>query len=574
VSLYSYERKDYNEESENKNKGINDDLDSYCEEGDFDDSTVAYPVEGIFENHTEEGNMNDGDDELSSKFELKCKSSEKIEDAVENNNLISRGFLKSKTLLSDDVHDYFTKITASTSNDIEKDKENLNIKKRRKRVEKTRREGIVRRGKWSLGSKIGNGTFGVVHIGLNMQSGELMAVKIVEMSARAMKDIRLEVELLKSLKHENIVHYLGAEITSQRLHIFQEWVPGGSVTTLLHKFGPFSTAVMRTYLSQILTGLAFLHDNRILHRDIKGGNVLVNDKGIVKLADFGAAKRLKHEHSDMMESLTIKGTPYYMAPEVFQERYNNKADIWSVGCVAFQMATGQPPWKNEGLASPMELHLHLQNTKGLPTIEWPADGPVRESISKNLFENMLKHCFRRAPIKRPSAQGLHADPFFSLVSSSDEDSSQSRALFSPGDSLSTFTPALQQSASNTPSHLSKAVSSLSSNTPFLSPPMPSKIKLNTLVNISPLPESPALNSSEWPIWARDQLKKDISSPCMPRSKLKQNSMTDSLAISADTTLMNPFSRKASDLSKGTISSFSLEGIRFIDDTKSFLQEES
>ena len=140
-----------------------------------------------------------------------------------------------------------------------------------------KRDRSVRRGKWSLGTKIGTGSFGVVHMGMNHRTGQLMAAKIMELSSSLVKDIRSEVTLLKSLTHENIVRYLGAERQGRKLHIFQEWVPGGSLKTLLHKFGSFSLCVIRSYLFQILTGLAYLHENNIQHRDIKGGNVLVHD---------------------------------------------------------------------------------------------------------------------------------------------------------------------------------------------------------------------------------------------------------------------------------------------------------
>jgi hypothetical protein len=173
---------------------------------------------------------------------------------------------------------------------------------------KFRREGSVKRGKWKLGAKIGSGAFGVVHVGMNTQTGALMAVKCVKMEPVVMKDTRREIELLKSLEHQNIVKYYGAEMDEDHLFIFQEWVPAGSVTGMLAKFGPFLIAVLRNYLSQILEGLAYLHDNNIMHRDIKGSNILVSDEGIVKLADFGASKRFSQVKSDMMMTMTMRGS--------------------------------------------------------------------------------------------------------------------------------------------------------------------------------------------------------------------------------------------------------------------------
>ena len=178
---------------------------------------------------------------------------------------------------------------------------------RSKSSRRYRREGHVKRGGWVLGSKIGSGAFGVVHVGMNTRTGTLMAVKSVKMDKAVMKDAQREIELLKTLNHQNIVRYLGAEMEGEDLHIFQEWVAGGSVTGMLSKFGPFSLPVVRSYLSQLLEGLAYLHENGIMHRDIKGSNILVSDDGIVKVADFGAGKKFE---SEMMQSHTMRGSKF------------------------------------------------------------------------------------------------------------------------------------------------------------------------------------------------------------------------------------------------------------------------
>ena len=169
-------------------------------------------------------------------------------------------------------------------------------------------EGIVKRDKWTLGSQIGAGSFGVVHIGMNTATGTLMAVKTFKMEPSIMEDVRREIELMRSLDHPNIVRYYGAQRNKKSLHIFQEWVPAGSVASMLRKFGPFGLCVIRRYLSQTLSGLAYLHENNIMHRDIKGSNILVNDEGIVKLADFGASKKLANFQYDLMMSMTVRGS--------------------------------------------------------------------------------------------------------------------------------------------------------------------------------------------------------------------------------------------------------------------------
>jgi hypothetical protein len=181
-----------------------------------------------------------------------------------------------------------------------------------KRSSTFRRDGSssVQRGQWKLGSKIGVGAFGVVHVGMNTMTGTLMAVKSIKMEPSNMKDTEQEIQLLQTLHHINIVRYLGSERDTKYLHIFQEWVPAGSVTNMLSKFGPFPLSVIQNYLLQILHGLQYLHNNHIMHRDIKGSNILVNDDGIVKLADFGASKRFVQLKQDMMMSLTMRGSTY------------------------------------------------------------------------------------------------------------------------------------------------------------------------------------------------------------------------------------------------------------------------
>ena len=279
---------------------------------------------------------------------------------------------------------------------------------------------FVKPNKWSLGSQIGAGTFGVVHVGMNDLTGNLMAVKILRniipdgksaKNSSLIREVQSEIDLMRSFSHPNIVRYFGAERKGRTLYIFQEWVPGGSLSSLLRKFGSFTTSVVRRYLYQILQGLHYLHSNHVLHRDIKGGNILVDDRGSIKLADFGASKQLfpsssmtESINSVMMQSMTMKGTPYFMAPEVFEQKYNKKADIWSVGGVILQMVTCDPPWKSLGFQSPMSLFYHLKSTDGPP--------PIKADIGSQSLRRIVESCFEREPERRPGAGALLKEGFF------------------------------------------------------------------------------------------------------------------------------------------------------------------
>ncbi|NWH82723.1 M3K19 kinase, partial [Piaya cayana] len=206
---------------------------------------------------------------------------------------------------------------------------------------------------WTRGEVLGKGAYGTVYCGLTSQ-GQLIAVKEVVLDTsdqitteKEYQKFHEEVDLLKTLKHVNIVTYLGTCLVDNILSIFMEFVPGGSISSIINRFGPLPEVVLCKYTKQILQGVAYLHDNCVVHRDIKGNNIMLMPNGVVKLIDFGCARRLAWAslggtHSEMLKS--VHGTPYWMAPEVISESgYGRKSDIWSVGCTVFEMATGKPP---------------------------------------------------------------------------------------------------------------------------------------------------------------------------------------------------------------------------------------
>ncbi|KAM8748978.1 uncharacterized protein map3k19 isoform 2-T2 [Acanthopagrus schlegelii] len=207
---------------------------------------------------------------------------------------------------------------------------------------------------WTKGEVLGRGAYGTVHCGLTSQ-GQLIAVKQVSLDAsdpdaakREYSRLQGEVELLKTLRHSNIVGFLGTSLNQHVVSIFMEYIPGGSIASILHRFGPLPEPVLALYTHQILEGVAFLHLNRVIHRDLKGNNVMLMPTGVIKLIDFGCARRLSclnHTASNSGDLLkSVHGTPYWMAPEVISETgYGRKSDIWSVGCTVFEMATGKPP---------------------------------------------------------------------------------------------------------------------------------------------------------------------------------------------------------------------------------------
>lgn len=260
-----------------------------------------------------------------------------------------------------------------------------------------------------VGENIGKGSFGMVYQCMN-EVGKLYAIKYVNINKEkrsSIDDLVNEIKLMRGLDHPNIVKYIGASVdeTVGTLSIIQEWVSGGSVAGLLKRYGPFKESIVKNYTRQILNGLAYLHTHGIVHRDIKPGNILIDESGAVKLADFGASVQLDLEDTEAL--MDVKGTPYFMAPEVLaQSRYGRKGDIWAVGCTMFQMLTGDVPWRDRNLQNIVQLHFLLASWSGGPP-------PINVSYElTNDIKECLHQCFCMDYSSRPTAKELLQLPFF------------------------------------------------------------------------------------------------------------------------------------------------------------------
>jgi serine/threonine protein kinase len=196
------------------------------------------------------------------------------------------------------------------------------------------------------------------------------------------------------------VCYLGTAREDDALNILLEFVPRGSIASLLGKFGSFAELVIRMYTKQLLQGLEYLHNNGIMHHDIKGANILVDNKGCIKLADFGASKKVV-EMVTITGAKSMKGTPYWMAPEVIrQTRHSLPADIWSIGCTVIEMETRKPPWSQQ--FQEVAVLFHIETTKSHP--------PIPDHLSPPAKYFLLK-CLEKEPNLRPTATQLLQHPF-------------------------------------------------------------------------------------------------------------------------------------------------------------------
>ncbi|KAJ8762284.1 hypothetical protein K2173_007441 [Erythroxylum novogranatense] len=290
-----------------------------------------------------------------------------------------------------------------------------------------------RKPQWTKGKLIGRGTYGSVFVGTNRETGALCAMKEVSLipddpkSAECVKQLEQEIRILRQLKHPNIVQYYGSEIVDDHFYIYMEYVYPGSINRYVQEHRQDITeSMVRNFTRHILSGLAYLHSTKTVHRDIKGANLLVDASGVVKLADFGMAKFL----SGMSYELSLKGSPHWMAPEVIKAVIQKDlssdlalaVDIWSLGCTVIEMFTGKAPWSD--LQGPQVMFKILNK---IP--------PIPDTLSPE-GKDFLRVCFQRNPADRPSAAVLLEHPF--LQNSCDFDLSACRHNLSAANSKDNF----------------------------------------------------------------------------------------------------------------------------------------
>ena len=257
--------------------------------------------------------------------------------------------------------------------------------------------------RYKLGEVLGKGAFGTVHKALDVQTGEQFAIKqipLVGAKDQVSASILSEIELLKQLNHRNIVKYVDLVQSPHSISIVMEMVEAGSLALIIRKFGLLPEPLVCLYVKQVLNGLVFLHDQGVIHRDIKGANILSTKTGEVKLADFGVATMLKETNQ---KSHSVVGSPYWLAPEVIDLAGATAAsDIWSVGCTVIELLTGHPPYYD---MDPMPAMFRIHHD------EHP---PLPEGLSANM-KSFLLECFVKDPSKRISAKNLLRHPLLANV---------------------------------------------------------------------------------------------------------------------------------------------------------------
>eukprot|EP01104_Vermistella_antarctica_P020750 TRINITY_DN9020_c0_g1_i1.p1 TRINITY_DN9020_c0_g1~~TRINITY_DN9020_c0_g1_i1.p1 ORF type:complete len:587 (+),score=161.72 TRINITY_DN9020_c0_g1_i1:469-2229(+) len=253
---------------------------------------------------------------------------------------------------------------------------------------------------FTLSQKLGKGSFGAVYAAKNIQTGQEVACKLLSLeNDQALDDVRCEISTLQECEHPNIVNYLGSYYKPETLWILMEYCGGGSVSDVTQILeAPMSETEIAVVCREVLKGLAYLHSENKIHRDIKGGNILLTDDGQVKLADFGVSAQL---YNTLSKRNTFVGTPYWMAPELIKENnYNTKADIWSLGITAIEMAEIVPPRSN---IHPMRVLFMI-----------PRDPPpklVDRKAWSSKFHDFVAACLTKDARVRPNANQLLTHPF-------------------------------------------------------------------------------------------------------------------------------------------------------------------
>lgn len=245
--------------------------------------------------------------------------------------------------------------------------------------------------------KIGQGASGGVYRAKNRVTGEIVALKQMNLQQQSRKDMIVsEMNVLRSVQHPNIVRYIESYLWGEDLWTVMEFMEGGSLTQVVTAV--YMTEMqIATVLREVLLGLKHLHDSGFIHRDIKSDNVLLTKGGHIKLTDFGFSAMMNGAGT----RCSMVGTPYWMAPEVVGRRpYGPKIDIWSLGIMLIEMVDGEPPYINE---NPIRA-LYLIATNGTPTLQ-------QGDKASLALKDFLSTCLRVNAEERPDVDALLAHPF-------------------------------------------------------------------------------------------------------------------------------------------------------------------
>ncbi|KAI9181644.1 hypothetical protein LWI28_017068 [Acer negundo] len=249
-------------------------------------------------------------------------------------------------------------------------------------------------GDYIVGPRIGSGSFAVVWKATHRQLGIEVAVKEIDkklLSPKVSDNLLKEISILSTINHPNIIRFLEAIETKERIYLVLEYCDGGDLAAYLHRHGKVSEAVARHFMRQLAAGLQVLHEKHLIHRDLKPQNLFLSTNEatpVLKIGDFGFARSLTPQ--DLAD--TLCGSPLYMAPEIIQNhKYDAKADLWSVGAILFQLVTGKPPFDGNN-------HLQLFQNILRSTELWFPPGAL-EDLHPDCVD-LCRSLLRQNPVER------------------------------------------------------------------------------------------------------------------------------------------------------------------------------
>uniref|UniRef100_A0A7E4ZX30 NEK6-subfamily protein kinase n=1 Tax=Panagrellus redivivus TaxID=6233 RepID=A0A7E4ZX30_PANRE len=251
-----------------------------------------------------------------------------------------------------------------------------------------------------IGKQIGKGQFSEVFRALNNVNGEMVAMKKIQLHVmkdkKAREDCLKEIDLLRQLNHENVIKYYASYIVDKDLYIVLELADAGDLSKLIRQFKKnhrlLPERTIWKYFVQICRALAYMHSKRVMHRDLKPANVFLTKMGVVKLGDLGLGRFFS---TQTYNAHSVVGTPYYMSPERMNSGgYNFKSDIWSIGCLLYEMAALQSPFFG------VKINIFALIRK-IDRCEYP---PIPSDIYSAQMRSLISNCICNDSTKRMDAQ--------------------------------------------------------------------------------------------------------------------------------------------------------------------------